>query len=173
VKNKYALKDFEPLWNCQTIEVRGRIYLTGGAKSNTRVYLKHTLVLSELLMKFEPLANMHFERDAHGISSWQDEYIIVVGSWHVEESRKKCEIYSISNNEWQMLPDLNNDTCAPGIVLIQNRFIYKIGGNVNIRKIEYLDLHQPDYWVNMNVTNQIGKKQSLNRCLLFPMENQY
>jgi len=104
-------------------------------------------------MKLDKKADMNFERDAHGITSWLGQYIVVVGSWHVKENLKKCEIYNIQENHWDMLPDLNNETCAPGVVLVKNRYLYKIGGNVNIRKIEYIDLYHPYYWTNMNVTN--------------------
>ena len=31
---------FQSMWNQQSIEVRGRIYMTGGAIANTKIYLK-------------------------------------------------------------------------------------------------------------------------------------
>lgn len=83
---------------------------------------------------------MIFERDAHGIISWKNQYIIVVGSWHVDKNTKTCEIYDIRNNKWLKLPDLNYSTCAPGLIIIKDRYLYKLGGTTNIRKIEYLDL---------------------------------
>lgn len=39
--------DHPNLWNQQSIEVRGRIYMTGGAIANTKTYLKQTCVLNE------------------------------------------------------------------------------------------------------------------------------
>ncbi len=100
-KAKKAIKEFNPLWNCQTIEVRGKIYLTGGSKANTKDYLKSTFVLNETVdpWEFFPLEHMNFARDAHGTIGWKSRHIIVVGSWHSlneeECSKKKCEIYSI------------------------------------------------------------------------------
>ena len=32
--------DFQSMWNQQSIEVRGSIYMTGGAIANTKSYLK-------------------------------------------------------------------------------------------------------------------------------------
>ena len=76
--------DHECLWNQQSIEVRGRIYVTGGAIANSKTYLKQTSVLNERNWCFEKLSDMHFERDAHGCTKWLNRYIIVVGSWHGE-----------------------------------------------------------------------------------------
>ena len=81
-KHKFIIRNAQPLWNHQSIEVRGRIFSTGGAIANTKTYLKSNLVLDEELMSYQKLADMKYERDAHGICSWQDRYIICVGSWH-------------------------------------------------------------------------------------------
>jgi len=69
--------------------------MTGGAIANTKAYLKKTCVLNEETMEFEELANMNYQRDAHGITSWKNRYIIVVGSWHGAESAKTCEKYDV------------------------------------------------------------------------------
>lgn len=50
-------------------------------------------------MTFIDKAPMKFERDAHGITSWNDRYIICVGSWHGPGSRT-CEMYDTQTNEW-------------------------------------------------------------------------
>ena len=69
-KHKYIIRNAQPLWNHQSIEVRGRIFSTGGAIANTKTYLKSNLVLDEELMSYQKLADMKYERDAHGICSW-------------------------------------------------------------------------------------------------------
>jgi hypothetical protein len=114
---------------------------------------------------------MNHQRDAHGIISWKKRYIIAVGSWHVEASTKTCEIYDIFKNKWEKLPDLNYATCAPGLIIVKNRYLYKLGGTTNIRKIEYIDLTNPEIWITINTSNQMGKKPSINRCLLHPLKN--
>lgn len=83
---------------------------------------------------------MHHARDAHGIIAWKNNFMIVVGSWHVEASTKTVEIYDIQQNEWKQLPELNYATCAPGLIIVHDRYLYKVGGTTNIRKIERLDL---------------------------------
>jgi hypothetical protein len=72
------------IWNCQSIEVRGQVYITGGSIANTKTYLKSVYRVDESSWKLEALADMQYARDAHGIISWRNQYVIVVGSWHVE-----------------------------------------------------------------------------------------
>jgi hypothetical protein len=39
-----------------------------------------------------------------------------------------------------MLPDLNEGTCAPGLIIVADRYLYKLGGTTDIGKVEMLDL---------------------------------
>ena len=147
--------------------MRGVIYITGGSIANSKTYLNTTYKIDETNWKVVPLADMDFPRDAHGVIAWKNQFIIVVGSWHVEQSTKTVEMYDIQQNKWSMLPELNYSTCAPGLIVIKDRFLYKLGGTTNIRKIEFLDLLNPaDIWITINTSNQMGKKSSINRCLL-------
>lgn len=117
--------------------------MSGGAIAGTKTYLKTLTYIDETEWKYKGgLADMHHARDAHGMVGWKDRYIIVVGSWHVEKSTRTCEIYDIENNEWHMLPDLNEGTCAPGLIIVENRYLYKLGGTTDIGKVEMLDLHK-------------------------------
>lgn len=113
---------------------------------------------------------MAYQRDAHGVAQWKKLFLIVVGSWHVDPSTKTCEIYDIAKNTWSALPELNYPTCAPGLIIVKNRYLYKLGGTTNIRKIEFLDLQEPTQWITINTSNQMGKKPSINRCLLHPLK---
>ena len=97
---------------------------------------------------------MTHARDAHGMIGWKDSHIIVVGSWHVETSTKTVEMYSIAEDRWTALPDLNYATCAPGLIIMEDRYLYKVGGTTNIRKIEKFDLLHPcDDWITINTSN--------------------
>ena len=94
-------------------------------------------------MSFEKLADMNYERDAHGLIAWKNRYIIAVGSWHGVESAQTCEMYDVQTNKWQMLPKLKENTCAPGLSIIGERYLYKIGGNSDISIVSMLDLKKP------------------------------
>ena len=117
--------------------------MTGGAIAGTKSYLKTTTVLDETTWKFKAgLANMNHARDAHGMIAWKERYIIVVGSWHVDLSTRTCEMYDIKRNQWHQLPMLNEGTCAPGLIIVKDRYLYKLGGTTDIGKVEMLDLHK-------------------------------
>jgi hypothetical protein len=91
---KYVIRNAQSLWNHQSIEVRGKIYSTGGAVANTKIYLNHCHRLNEDTFEFEDMTPMKHERDVHGICGWRDRYIICVGSWH-GTGQKTCEIYDV------------------------------------------------------------------------------
>lgn len=95
--------------------------------------------------------------------------MVVVGSWHGTESTRTCESYDVTTDRWSLLPPLNDGTCAPGLIVIKNRYLYKLGGTSDIGKVELLDLEQPRQWVTINTCNKFGRKHTINRCLLFEL----
>ena len=93
--------------------------MTGGTIAATSHYLKTLTVLDENNWTFRKgLANMHQARDGHGMISWLNRYLIVVGTWHHAENSKTAEIYDIRKNKWCCLPDLNEETSAPGLIVM-------------------------------------------------------
>ena len=91
-KDKFIVRNAASLWNHQSIEIRGRVYTSGGAIANTKTYMRTCQVLDEDSMTFVDLAPMHYQRDAHGVTSWRERYMICVGSWHGPGTRS-CEMY--------------------------------------------------------------------------------
>jgi hypothetical protein len=41
-----------------------------------------------------------------------------------------------------MLPELNEATCAPGLIIVADRYLYKLGGTTDLGKVELLDLNK-------------------------------
>jgi hypothetical protein len=124
-----------------------------------------------------------------------------------------------------MLPDLNEGTCAPGLIIVKDRYLYKLGGTTDIGKVEMLDLHKlnikgkkknrkfferyegfhsdssedesvviarrkfpelfekedvemkseenldedENFWITITTCNKMGRKATINRCLLYPL----
>lgn len=60
------------IWNCQSIEVRGSIFVTGGSIANTKTYLKSTYKIEEANWRMQALADMAFARDAHGVIAYRN-----------------------------------------------------------------------------------------------------
>lgn len=64
-----------------------------------------------------------------------------------------------------------------GLIVMKNRFVYKIGGVNSIKKIEMLDLHKRKEWVVINVLTpnpcEPGNTNfALNRCQLYPFNKE-
>ena len=112
---------------------------------------------------------MHYQRDAHGITKWRNRFIICVGSWHGTNSTITCELYDVVANRWTLLPNLNDSTCAPGLIVIDDRYLYKLGGTSDISQVERLDLKECKQWMMINTMNKFGQKYTINRCLLFEL----
>ena len=135
--------------------------------ANQKKHLKECFVLNEHTWSLEPIASMLYERDAHGVCSWRERFVICVGSWHGNGSRTS-EMYDCETDSWHLLPRLNEASCAPGLCTIGDK-LYKLGGQSDISKVEVLDLRARDRWVILNTVNKFGQKQTINRCMLFPL----
>ena len=73
--------------------------------------------------------------------------IFVAGGYTEGDLNKKCEKYSVANNVWTELPELNEFKCSQSLCLLDNKHLYSIGGlskidsNVQLNTtIERLDL---------------------------------
>jgi len=82
-------------------------------------------------------------------------------------------MYDVTTDQWMMLPSLNDGTCAPGLLVVKDRYLYKLGGTSDIGKVEMLDLVDPKSWVSINTCNKFGRKHTINRCLLYELPPNY
>ena len=86
--------------------------------------------------------------------SWKDAFIIVVGSWDMHFNRNSAELYNIAQDSWSLLPKLNYETWSPGLIIIEDRYLYKVGGSTNVRIIERLDLLKINQkWITIKTSN--------------------
>ncbi len=76
--------------------------------------------------------------------------IFVAGGYEKGEIIKKCERYSVAEDKWYPLPDQNEPKCSQSLCLLENRYLYSIGGlskidaNITLQTtIERLDLNTP------------------------------
>lgn len=55
--------------------------------------------------------------------------IFVAGGYNEGELTKKCEKYSIAEDKWNWLPDLNEFKCSNSLCLVDDcKYLYSIGG---------------------------------------------
>jgi|LauGreDrversion4_2_1035121.scaffolds.fasta_scaffold470589_1 hypothetical protein len=96
---------------------------------------------------------MQISRASFGcVYSAQRNEIFVAGGYTEGELNKKVERYSIAEDKWTFLPDLNEYKCSMSLCLLDDsRYLYSIGGlskvdqNIQLNTtIERLDLSNPN-----------------------------
>jgi len=76
--------------------------------------------------------------------------IYVAGGYTHGNLTKRCEVYSIVDNQWRELPPLNEEKCSQTLVVLGGRYLYSLGGLTKqeagaylLSSIEVLDLASP------------------------------
>lgn len=49
---------------------------------------------------------------------------------------------------------MSENTCAPGLIVIDDRYLYKLGGTSDISKVEMLDLEKIDLFLKKKATKK-------------------
>ena len=83
---------------------------------------------------------------------------MVIGSWHVEQNTKACEMYDINNNEWIMLPELNYATCAPGLIIIKGNFSSSFVRSILVQ-VGWNNKHQEDRVLRLVVSQVVDHSE--------------
>ena len=97
----------------------------------SRIY--EALFNNNNLPNLEPAVKTHIR---WGIASYNNNFIIVIGSFMVSKSEYSWELYNISQNWWKTLPNLNHLRIGHSVIVI-NDFVYWIGGKSLISKAEF------------------------------------
>jgi N-acetylneuraminic acid mutarotase len=56
------------------------------------------------------------------------DFLFACGSKYPDDTAKKCEVYDVSKNKWSEIGELNQSRHFHSIVVIDNRYLYVIGG---------------------------------------------
>jgi N-acetylneuraminic acid mutarotase len=80
------------------------------------------------------------------------DYIYAVGSKYPDETSKKCEVYDISKNKWTEIGDLNQPRHYHSITILENRYLYVIGGRDSLTESPLESVERLDG--NLQLENQ-------------------
>lgn len=64
--------------------------------------------------------------------------IIVVGGYENSVLTKTCEVYSVKQDKWRLLPSLNEEKCSSALCVLNGRFLYCLGGLAKTDQGAYL-----------------------------------
>lgn len=132
-----------------------RVFVIGGAKDNkTKETIKDVVEYRQLpngSASATQRAPMIDSRASFGVTICPKlNQIYVAGGYILGEVNKKCERYSIANDQWTQLPDLNEEKCSASLCVLDNKYLYSIGGLSKfdgqiqlISTIERLDILNP------------------------------
>lgn len=111
-----------------------KIYVMGGAKDQrSKVTIADTFLYnltSQGIHKYR-LESMNEPRASFGslfFSRREKESIIVVGGYINGKLTTKCELYSVQDNKWTCLPDLNEAKASSSLCILNDRYLLCLGG---------------------------------------------
>jgi N-acetylneuraminic acid mutarotase len=119
-------------------------------------------------MEIYTLKNMNEKRAAHCMVFIEGDLIVIGGLGEDCEILQSCERYSVGDDKWIALPDLNVPAMNPSVCVFNNQFLYKFGGKQSEEKltntIERLNLEGGGWEVIKFNTHQIPRLPSSSCC---------
>ena len=148
IRNK-KLKTFNKVPCASAVtQIEDRIFISGGWNpilDTVSEYIEttHTLVNKK---------PMHYKRANLTTEVTSPKEFAAIGGYDGSICFPWCEIYSIEKNEWTKLPSLNIKRCQAASSLMNNRYLYIIGGYGSNNEIEMLDLSEMKKWIIVQLT---------------------
>ena len=144
----------------------GNLVMSGGEhKSNV---LKTVYEINVQAKKLIELNSMILPRRDHGFIGVKGFLVAIGGSNEKSKALKHCEKYSIVENNWSELPELNESRNLLSPCVFSNRYLYAIGGSLSEHgkneTYEFLDIELPLRWVRLRIA--VGGKEDTSIKLL-------
>ena len=135
-----------------TLNFNGRFYLSGGFH-----YAKAFFRLNHGTKTLKQLNDMPTGHNYHGMIGINDCIYCVSGF-----NNKNVEKYEISSNTWTSLVPLELSFSWPGLLFIENKFLYVFGGLCEMasapnKRIYKMDINSQDKWVGIDINSNLPK----------------
>jgi len=133
---------------CSVIQIADRIFISGGCDpyiNKTSEYIEET----SALVNRSPMKNCKY---AHSLQAINKELFTAIGG-NNGKAMSCCEVYSIPDNKWELLPSLNNARIYPATLYLNDKFLYVIGGCNKNNIIEVLNFNERKTWSLINLTS--------------------
>lgn len=160
--------------NFTSIQVQNKIFLVGGEQKENEIRTllsTECFIVNEMTYEVERRAVMKHGRSGHQLTHLHrrfefktKDYIYAVGSKYPDETSKKCEVYDVAKNKWSEIGDLNFSRHYHTITIVENRYLYVIGGRDSmtegpLESIERLDGFvevEKQKWDAIQIVNKDG-----------------
>eukprot|EP00826_Nyctotherus_ovalis_P048061 TRINITY_DN5623_c0_g2_i2.p1 TRINITY_DN5623_c0_g2~~TRINITY_DN5623_c0_g2_i2.p1 ORF type:complete len:476 (+),score=108.61 TRINITY_DN5623_c0_g2_i2:100-1527(+) len=154
-----------PQW-CTVTQLGSQTFLTGGCNPVVTNMVSEFIEASQQLVLREP---MKYAKHCHRTEATSPKTFITIGGDNGTISVPYCEEYSVTDNKWKMLPNLNKARHYAGTALL-GKYVYAIGGRSTSGEIERLDLTEKKRWVIISPT--IIEIAFTNDTLAFPTSSE-
>ena len=100
-----------------------------------------------------PKMSMNYAKTGHSTQVISPDAFVALGGYNNEKACAYCEEYSTYKDEWVILPSLNSARRGAGTLLLNNKYLYAIGGEDSNSTIERLDITQKNSWIFANLAS--------------------
>jgi len=139
-----------PVKNRATVtQIDSRVFITGGY--DPIVNTVHEFI--ESTQSLIPKMSMNYAKYCHSTQVISPNAFVALGGYDGKEPYAYCEEYSTYKDRWTILPSLNNARYGPGTLLLNNEYLYAIGGKDSNSTIERLDIIQKNRWILVNLAS--------------------
>ena len=88
------------------------------------------------------------------VPNYRSDRIVLAGGMSDGHQTSTCEIYSIADDEWHDLPELNQPKEDCSLCLVRNHFLFCFGGVIEdgyTNTIEMLNLRTCQTWITLSI----------------------
>eukprot|EP00826_Nyctotherus_ovalis_P032549 TRINITY_DN2622_c0_g1_i1.p1 TRINITY_DN2622_c0_g1~~TRINITY_DN2622_c0_g1_i1.p1 ORF type:complete len:360 (-),score=19.01 TRINITY_DN2622_c0_g1_i1:125-1204(-) len=157
IKAKRLKPTIEVKYDSTVTQINYRIFISGGDDPIVNT-VNEFIENSQTLVSKMP---MHYAKCEHTTQTILPNVFVAIGGCDGNDFVTHCEEYSISKNEWTLIPSLNEKRCNAATFLLKNRYLYAIGGYSSENTIEMLDITQKKAWTLVNlVSNELSINDS-------------
>lgn len=150
------------------------MFIVGGEQRENEirtVVSNECFIVNEMTYELEKRACMKNGRAGHQLAHLHHrfefktkDFIYAVGSKYPDETSKKCEVYDLAKNKWTEIGELNFSRHYHTITIVENRYLYAIGGRDSmteapLESIERLDGFvdvEKQKWESIQLVNKDG-----------------
>jgi len=136
---------------CTVTQLGKQVFLSGGCNSVVTNAVSEFIEEDQNMILKEP---MKFPKYCHRTEAISPLCFITIGGDNGTMSIPYCEEYSVTDNKWQMLPNLNRARHYAGTSIL-GKYVYAIGGKTTNGEVERLDLTEKKRWEIVNVVSDI------------------
>lgn len=134
---------------CSVLQTGKRVFLAGGFTSQPVNGLWEFLEESQTLAVRAP---MNYARYAHAMLATSATEFLSLAGFDGTSHLPYCEVYSLNENRWSLLPSLSQPRSFSAAVLMGDAEVYVIGGLNSRDTIERLDLREKHAWTTLTLS---------------------